>query len=64
MKGRKSYQKKRWKNERRLVYNLLRKMGYSISTARRLRDWTANHILQYINANGIKNETRTTRKAK
>ena len=35
---------RRSKAERRRIYQALRKVGYTHGQARRLRDWTVNHI--------------------
>jgi len=37
--------------ERRLKYNCVRLAGFSHKTARRVRDWTTNHLFQFLLCN-------------
>jgi hypothetical protein len=34
------------------LYKALRRMGYSHTLSRRMRDWTYGHIFQYVHAEG------------
>ncbi|NJE01851.1 hypothetical protein [Thermococcus sp. JdF3] len=45
------YKEQRTKEERREIYQRLRKMGYPAEIARRLRDWSENHIELFIKSN-------------
>ncbi|WP_297091988.1 hypothetical protein [Thermococcus sp.] len=45
------YKELRTKEERREIYQRLRKMGYPAEIARRLRDWSDSHIELFIKSN-------------